>query len=142
MPPLNSKSALTSDVWQNSSVIISNGDAQHKGNLCLANSLIYCAHWSSIIMSATSSIKIIQTVILKLTLTLCNLVSYKTAYIGVYEGQNHKYFGYCLFLIYVHLQFKSEFKEYYLASTSLNLPLVIHLCIRLSIPYTCIYVMK
>ena len=44
----------------------------------------------------------------------------KQRIIGVYEGQNLKYFGYCLalnreihqkVLIYVYLQFKNEFKE-------------------------------
>ena len=134
MSPLNYKSALTSDVWKNHWWLFSNWssfptacanvtrDTQHKGNLCLANSLIYCAHWSSIkYISATLSLsKIIQTVTLKLTLTQCNLGSYKTEYIGVYEGQNIKYFGYCLVFnheihqkvwIYVYLQFKNEFSS-------------------------------
>ena len=84
-------------------------------------------------MSATISIKNNPDSDPKIDLlTQCNLDSYKTVYIGVYEGQNLKYFGYCFVLnreihqkvlIYVYLQFNSEFKENYLASTSLNLPL-------------------
>ena len=55
-------------------------------------------------------------------MTQCNLGSFKQRIFGVYEGQNLKYFGYCLVLnheihqkvlIYVYLQFKSEFKENY-----------------------------
>ena len=56
---------------------------------------------------------------LKLTSTQCNLGSYETAYIGVYEGQN-------LSILVIH--FKSEFKENYLASTSLNPHLIIIHC--------------
>ena len=97
-------------------------------NLCLANSLIYCAHWSSICLPLSLS-KIIQTVTLKLTLIQCNLGNYRTACIGVYQFTKDKTLnisGIAWFKPWNSpdddLQFKSEFKENYLVSSSLNLP--------------------
>ena len=65
---------------------------------------------------------------LKLSLTQCNLGSYKTAYFGDYKTLNILVLNckiHLKVLIYVNLQFKSEFKENYLASTSLNIPLML-----------------
>ena len=56
-------------------------DTQHAGNMCLANTLIKCKY-------ATISLYISQPVTPKLTLIRCNLGGYKTAYIGVFKGQN------------------------------------------------------
>ena len=66
---------------------------------------------------------------LKLTLTF---VIKQCIYIGVFEGQNLKFFGYCLVLnceihqkVFIHVNIfnlKVEYKENYLALTSLKIP--------------------
>ena len=145
MPLLNYKSVLIPMFEHNHRwfffklIIISNrpyernSRSQHTGNLCLASGLIYCAHRSSIYVCHYD----LET--LTWTLTQCHLGGYKTEYIGVFERQTLNISGiaYCLVLnceihqklfIYVYLQFKSEFKYNYLASTSLNFPLNVCSC--------------